>query len=506
MTEISLFGPMLRKSFLLIILAELISFALLWLKDVIDLRLYFFIILFAFFLVLGFFKFKWLVLITVGELIIGSKGHLFAIDINGINISIRLALFIAVITTWFITTDRKKILDAIVDGFKQNKLLFWLAIVGAFAFVFAIIQRTPASDIFFDINGWLFFAYLFPWSCALKTIGDINDVLQIFFAGAIAITAKTLIFLYVFAHQMPLALVLYRWGRDTLWGEFTFIENGISRIFSQSQIYIVAIFLICAVLLFLKNKISFRDKQTRFLVLTLIWLAAVIIASLSRSFWVGLAAALVIFILSMNLLWQCTYKKQAGAILTFAVCALTGYGLVVAIINFPFPKTSGFFDPAAAIEKRFTQDEAVSSRWNQLPELKKMIFQHPLIGSGWGKSITYFSSDPRIKTEVNPTGRYTTYAFEWGYLDMLVKIGLIGVILYLLLIFSLLRNIVLQFKKNNSAEKSALLIGLGLGLIMFSIVHFFSPYLNHPLGIGYVVLLIVIVKIASNDAKNAKLS
>ncbi|MBI5077266.1 hypothetical protein HZB94_02710 [Candidatus Falkowbacteria bacterium] len=504
MIESSIVGPTFRKSFLLIVLVELISFALFYLKDVADARLYFFIFLFCFLIILGLYQFKWLVFVAIAELVIGSKGHLFSIDINGFVVSIRLAIFISVMLSWLIMIDKKEFFRAIVVTFRQNKFLFWLAVVGTFSLVFAFLARTPVKNIFFDLNGWLFFAYLFPWSQALKTKGDLKDVLAVLFSAAMAVTAKTLIFLYVLSHKMPLAIDLYRWGRNTLWGEFTFVEGGLSRVFSQSQIYVVIIFLICASVFFLKIKISFKNKNTRFFAWLMIWFSSVIIVGLSRSFWLGLAAAIVIFIFSIRFFCHFSFKRQATVIFSMTVAIIIGYGLMNAIINFPFPKTDGFYDSTALIAKRFSEDEAIASRWSQLPELKKIIFQHPIIGSGWGKSITYFSSDPRVKTIINPTGKFTTFTFEWGYLDMIIKIGAVGLIVYVLLLCSILKRIKTLTKKNSGTEESALLAGLGFGVIIIAVVHFFSPYLNHPLGIGYVILTIVIIKIMNDDVTNAE--
>ena len=86
-------------------------------------------------------------------------------------------------------------------------------------------------------------------------------------------------------------------------------------------------------------------------------------------------------------------------------------------------------------------------------------------------------------------GDYTTYVFEWGYHDFAVKMGLVGLAAYLALIFALVLSAHRMLAENK--EKSFehfFLFGIMFGFIGISAVHFFSPYLNHPLGIGYVLL------------------
>ena len=127
-----------------------------------------------------------------------------------------------------------------------------------------------------------------------------------------------------------------------------------------------------------------------------------------------------------------------------------------------------------------------------MPLLNK-IKLHPILGSGWGTLVTYESFDPRIVTAKNPKGEYTTFAFELGYLDLLLKFGLAGVLSFLYLICQLL----IKIKKTaiNTANEfdKYFLLGLLLGLVALTITHAFSPYLNHPLGIGYIIVLYTII-------------
>jgi O-antigen ligase len=129
------------------------------------------------------------------------------------------------------------------------------------------------------------------------------------------------------------------------------------------------------------------------------------------------------------------------------------------------------------------KEAALVSRWMLLPKLMDEIKVNPISGQGFGKTVTYTSSDPRVLAS-NSGGRYTTYAFEWGYLDIWLKIGLLGLVAYLLLIYKIIYvGVIKGIKSGNS-----IYIGIAAGCFFLVIVNIFTPYLNHPLGIGFIVL------------------
>ena len=127
----------------------------------------------------------------------------------------------------------------------------------------------------------------------------------------------------------------------------------------------------------------------------------------------------------------------------------------------------------------------MSSRWALLPELLNNIKQAPILGKGFGTTITYKSSDPRV-LQSSATGKYTTYAFEWGWLDVWLKLGIVGLLAYFVLIAKIC---ITGLRQNNNFINQGVIIGF----IVIISVSMFSPYMNHPLGIGYLILANVIL-------------
>jgi O-antigen ligase len=102
---------------------------------------------------------------------------------------------------------------------------------------------------------------------------------------------------------------------------------------------------------------------------------------------------------------------------------------------------------------------------------------------------------------ISPDGTYTTYAFEWGWLDTWLKIGLLGLLAYIILIlrvslqaFRSLKSPAEAYEKHKYQNT-----GIIIGLLSICVVSVFSPYMNHPLGIGYLILALVFMNLSQED-------
>jgi hypothetical protein len=110
--------------------------------------------------------------------------------------------------------------------------------------------------------------------------------------------------------------------------------------------------------------------------------------------------------------------------------------------------------------------------------------------------VTYRTEDPRLLAE-DPSGEYTTFAFEWGYHDLWVKFGVLGLLVYAWLIAVILTPYFVSLKMwkgmggANRAD-ALVLIGVICGMVAMLATNVFSPYLNHPLGIGLLMTVAAI--------------
>jgi len=413
------------------------------------------------------------ILFLFTELIIGSQGRMLSIEFPGFSISIRLALFAIVMLGWLILDHPFK---ELWQRTKQSKV-FQLYLLFITAVILGGINgalKYPFSNVFFDLNGYLFLGLTLPLIKFAEDESLLVHILNLIFAGAIFMGGEMLLYLYIFFHGFGWQTEWYKWLRDTRLAEITPMSKSADfyRIFFQSYIY-SAIALVATVWLHAKKSISDRWHA-------LITVASkiAIIASLSRSIWYGL------FISIPFTLWHGSQraKTHIKASYSLVLGLLGGLLAILLITNLPLPKPSNWYTFDFVTERLDVTGEAgASSRWKLLPPLISKIKEHPIVGSGFGTPVTFNSDDPRIKNELNPIGSTTTYSFEWGILDTLTEIGIIGLGIFLLLWGFAQREV----WKRGSVFKLLVLIN-----ILILLIHITTPYLNHPLGLGMLSITI----------------
>ena len=462
-------------------------------------------------------------MIALVELVIGSMGYLFYFDTDGGEISIRMGVWLIILSVWA-AKEIRGIIDNKKDGttlkaqfqyllyFIKNNYLAYFLVLFLFIIwgvIIGILNNIGFNSLFLDANGYAFFILLFPVYRIIsnyKGVSTENEygiplfllrALEIFFAAITWVTIKSLLLLFLFSHQLyDLMNVIYKWVRDTKVGEITQMSEGIYRIFFQSHLFLILGFFL---LLFLMSKYFFRNyfsiKQllktekynitTTFLLLSGVF--AVIIIGFSRSFWIGTFTGILlwIFFLWKQFYWKRILTALAGMTLIIGL----SLGMIAAITSFPYPSSAGKFSTTKAVSSRAEQTvsggAAVASRWAMLPPLWKEIKEAPILGSGFGATITYRSSDPRI-LESTVDGKYTTFALEWGWLDVWLKLGVIGLICYIMLLGKIFFD---GYKLSRDTPRFTEPLITGIAIVV--VINFFTPFLNHPLGIGYLILTAV---------------
>ncbi len=470
----------------------------------------------------------------LAELFIGSFGYLFFYEIGGTAISIRIGFFLIIMSVWLTKflinkKERKEFLDKLkenkfaplnksIDSIEDKKAgtyltgflkyYFLLFLFLAWGVIWGLIRKNGISNVFFDANNYLYFALIFPLFYAIKEKEHLKAIFEIFIASIIVLSLKTIFLLFIFSHKMYYVMeFLYRWTRDFRLGEITLWQGGFYRVFFQSHIYVL-IGLFFAVLWmaseFQISNFKFQNKNEKYknfygsFALYLLFLS-VILAGMSRSFWVGGFIAVIamygIFIFKLKYHW----KKIIKFTLELALGLVLSLVFIFLVVKFPYPKESAEFSVDLLSERAISVagEAGASSRWSLLPVLERAIARHSIIGSGFGAAITYKSGDLRVLAE-SPTGDYTTYAFEWGYLDIIFKIGLAGMLAYLLLVWKILKEgwdklcVAGIGLPAPAGQYPVFTAGLILGILVVLATSIFSPYMNHPLGIGYIILCSVI--------------
>ncbi len=451
------------------------------------------------------------ILIAVGELVVGSKGYLFSFPLGTSEISVRIGIFCAIFIAWFFLILRRKGKDMFL--FFQSPFLGWYLLLFLFVvwgMVQGVLQHNELGNIVRDANAWFYFFLIVPFADAIRTRKGIDQILEVATSVLWIQTIKVMFFFYVMTHQSFGADViypLYRWLRTTGVGEVTQFEWGGVRIFFQSQIYVIIA--LCMFFPWVWNFFKMREGGKRSIYqlwhtartycVICIGCIASIAVSFSRSFWAAMSG--ILLFLSLFTVRSPAAMFRTGATLALAkICALLFLGMIA---FFPFPNATGGFG-LETFTKRLedlNSEAAAASRWNLLPLLENTIKQHPFMGYGFGKTVTYTSYDPRVR-ELNTAGTFTTFTFEWGYLDFIVKMGVGGLIAYCILLVMLFRS-GLRISREHPTER-VFISGLLLGLGVLMLIHVLTPYLNHPLGIAYIIFLSCVLDVVGGASSRVR--
>lgn len=436
--------------------------------------------------------------VALAEVLLGSQGYLFYMFIDGYKVSLRLGIFLAV----FVAFAYRIIRERKIDFFSYRYRYEYYAISGVILYggLNALWREVPMRNIFLDMNGYLYYGYILIYVQALKpyVYGAhrefgifLKNAYRLCLACLLTVALHSLFLLYVFSHSiMTWMKPLYIWTRDHRIGEIArpFPSNDFHRIFMQHQIYQVISFISLMPQILLKGRLR---KNIWLEVCVAVFAGAVGVLSFSRSFWVGLIIGCGAIGLFLIYEIRSYYKKYIPAILRFVGILSMSLLLVWGWMNFPYPATR-YIETGELLKERFniSSEAAVSSRWNLLPVLIDKIKMRLIFGYGFGESVTYQARDPRIMTVNNPDGWYTTYSFEWGYLDMMIKFGAVGFFIYMIMLSCLMINLyTLMNRFILQKNKRRIVFGFLSGLITLIVIHTFTPYLNHPLGIMYLLMI-----------------
>lgn len=414
-------------------------------------------------------------LVVLGELFVGSSGHALVFSWHGVPLSLRLVLFGAVMFGWLVHAVRwpTKVVTEIKSLPRASWFLGAIILIGllqAFANKFAL------AEIFSDLNNWLFWFLLLPAAAVVNNQVWRERAVKIFWAAIIFLGIKTLFYFLWWggaagAVHFPVVWlrVWYSWERDLFLSQITPLTGSLFRIFFWSNIYCTIGFFVFALWWL------FGDREMQ----KYGWWGAAaavvgVVAAGSRSFWVaGLVALIIIFFWLIGARLPLGFSKgeRVGKLFVLVVVVLVAMISAGALLR-PYR--------LAGTEKNLFSltDAGVSNRWRQLPVLLAAIKQHPLAGWGFGKTLSYESADPR---SLGPT---TTTAFELGYLDNILKIGLVGTIALLVLCWQIMWPAMRDFTRVDLLSST-----FTLGAVVILVTHGLTPYLHHPLGIGYFILV-----------------
>lgn len=435
---------------------------------------------------IGILAFKWPAAgmgVVLAELMIGGFGYLLSLptDIFARGVSLRMSLMAG----YFAGAGLNALVDRVWKYWRLKEIVIlevWIFVLGMF--IGGLIRGLQLGQTFIvgDANAWIFLLYLVPVLDVAHRFGSKlkKSVVGAALAALCWLPFKMLLVFYIFTHQLNISGWLYTWIRDTRVGEITDLHNGLYRVFFQSSVYsVLALGFLVA---FWIEKRGLNKLQNLWPGLVAVLCGSAVLLGLSRSFWLGATiSVLLVLVLGLTRCWQGSEIKFFGwAVVKSLAVAGVSLILVLGFWRVPIPHAVGgsVFDIFMA--RASVSDPAASSRWNLLPVMWQKIREQPILGSGLGGTLTYQSQDPRVLAQ-NPEGMVTTYAFEWGWLGFWIKFGIFGVLIMGWLMVSL------AWRAWRSKYPWWLRIGILAGTACLVVIHFFTPYLDHPLGFAWII-------------------
>jgi hypothetical protein len=416
------------------------------------------------------------------EYLVGSKGALFKIGGDASNdggVAIRIIFFVAFMLGWMVWSYRHKTWKEWRSYLAGRKAYLVLALVLFYGLVVGLVQRNVF--VFQDANAWGAWLLLLP---ALDIVSHEREkffktIQPAFVAAIIWMAAFSAFLFFFFTHgYAQVGDSFYLWIRRAGLGEITDYGRGLHRIFFQSQVYAVILLIIC----FAK---SLANEAKHSWAWILGGLAVVqIFISLSRSLWLGAAVGLIGAVVISMFVLEGIWSKRFSSIFLQGVKWIGVVLLSILFVSVVYLVPPSKIAYRASFIEFFqsrvsTQEAAALSRYQLLPILWNKIKERPVLGSGFGATVTYQTKDPRIVAKTG--GVYTTYAFEWGWLDHWIKFGIIGIPLVLFILFSL------ALRYWRSGLPFWMRIAVPASLLGLAVIHLFSPYINHPLGIALLI-------------------
>ncbi len=399
------------------------------------------------------------------EFILGGAGLFF----QSFSLSLRTILTLEFLSLYFLTDFKifKK------DFWYHNKKILFTFLL---FFIFLIVStylgfKNNHNTLFIiqDILPFIFFLLIIPAKEYFSHEKISSHLLNWLLAFVTASSLWSIFNLLIFrAGFSVLHSPYYNWLRDFTLAKVTYLDAGFWRIvFPEHLLLVPAILFLVYLYLQTKNKI----------ILLFLSLANIILAlNISRAYLLALLAGLLVV------------KYQTKIFIWLKVCTITLFSFIFVffIINLSVSAGNNLGLNILGLRlpgiSQINTDPSANNRLQLLEPIWENIKNSPVFGQGLGLNINFIN---------NAGQNISTRHFDWGYLEIWAKFGLIFLVFFISLWLILIKNLLQQTKKQALAlacvaALSAILISNIwaqttlhiLGTIFFSLSFAFSQNLK----------------------------
>lgn len=411
----------------------------------------------------------------IGEWLLGGNGGLFQF----FGLSLRTLLIAMFIFLWLIDfTNQRKFWTSILPQPWLNRILSALGVIIVVSAVRGLFLGNSPVDVMHDLIPFTYLIVLFPliyfwheFECD-RAFGYIVALVYAYIIG----TALTSLFT-LFAFSYGGALIhgdYYLWFRNILAGKVTSLSNGFYRVIEPAQMWLVPI---VAVLVALVGKNKSKLSTWFLLMMAFIPLAI----NLSRTYYIAIFFATLALIMFSGEWKKClagALKSATLFLVVVFVLAISATGAKSFGVDLLLSRVTGDADGGSA-------ELSVLSRELRLPVIFEKISLHPFAGNGIGSRLDVY--DPVTETNVSTT------QYDWGYLEMVSELGIIGTILLCAVWFYTAIRSAIQARKENHPSERIFKWGIFAGVIGLCIANIFAPIMYHAMGIIFLIVVLILI-------------
>ncbi len=397
------------------------------------------------------------------EMILGGAGGYLSIA----GISLR---------TFLLATSLSIFFGQKISNIKYQISNFWPAILLVCWTILSAIHGYFAGNnlhlVISDTIPYFFFLYYFPLRELLQS-KKIKELCGNALVAAIIGNFALIIFTFIGYSSGWLVLQdsYYHWYRDVSLGKITELPFHFYRLVLNEHLLLIP-----TLILFLYQLIAKKEKNL-FLVPCSLFLLIILSLNLTRIYLVALLIGLIFLFSRQN------WKRWLAVSLVSCIVYLISFTAVHFLASRGQSLGWELFGIRLQSLVNPNVEESSLSRMLLLPKIVEKIRQNPIFGSGLGDTVTVYS--PVFKENI------TTPHFDWGYLEIITEVGIVGFALWLLVIGYLL----LVIKKNTLSQKNFCFASLAALLV----VNITSPALFHVLGIVWLTFLFSITPNSRNQ-------
>jgi len=410
----------------------------------------------------------WAWMVLLGELFLGGAGHFLEI----FGLSLRTLL---VFTFAFLWTAHHIGVRGMTYGLRIKHNIFYaiipLAVFITIGVALGIARGHGLQAVISDAVPFAYLGLLLPlyYHFHERNLQEfLTRLLLVLIIGSALFSLIT--FLIYSTGIGELQDFYYHWYRDVAMGKITDMGFGFFRIVVPEHLIMVPATLLIASLLM-------RDEMHHKLWRVFLGLSLFVLAlNLSRTYMLALLVGFLVLKFRHSLKRWLTVSATAAIIF---ISLFVGTSLVASV-----GQTTGLelLGLRATSIVRPTQERSAVTRTHLLTPIFAHIRSNPILGTGLGESISF--TDPYDYKPV------TTRQFDWGYLELVAELGILGALSYLLLLFLATTELTAKIRQLNDYHD--FYVGILAGLVSLMVMTVTSPALFHVLGILLLVFVLTI--------------